>query len=297
MKLLKQLYHIDSQSRREQKMIVFIAGWLKENHIPFTLDKVGNILATKGESETYPCVCAHMDEVQDPRPEDFSVKRDTGVIYGFSPSKLGQCGLGADDKNGLWIALNLLRRLPVLKVAFFVGEEIGCYGSERVDLSFFNNVRFVIQCDRKNGSDFINKASSVKLCEDSFMNAVGMEKFGYKPCTGMLTDVVTLRERGLAVSCCNLSCGYYFPHTEKEVTRWPELENCLAFVEHICTTVTEVQPASVESRYSSYYYPYYHNGFTLSFFEDDELDTEVGNGGITVRNSSDTPGNCRSIQS
>lgn len=271
MKLLKKLYHIDSSSRKEENMIAFVESWLQENNLSYTKDESGNILITKGESETYPCVVAHMDEVQDPRPEDYSVKRDHGVLYAFSPSQRGQCGLGADDKNGMWVAMQLLKKLPALKVAFFVGEEIGCVGSSKVDMSFFDNVRFVVQCDRRNGGDFIHRASGVKLCEPSFMKAVHMEQFGYKPCTGMLTDVLTLRERGLAVSACNLSCGYYFPHTEKEVTVWPELERCLRFVEYICTHITDVQKATVVEPYTPYNYGY-HGGYTLSFFNQDDYE-------------------------
>ena len=51
-------------------------------------------------------------------------------------------GCGADDKNGLWIIINLLREEPVLKVALFVQEErtgdvAGCRGARACDLSFF----------------------------------------------------------------------------------------------------------------------------------------------------------------
>jgi hypothetical protein len=35
-------------------------------------------------------------------------------------------GLGADDKNGIWIALQCLKKYDTVKVAFFVSEEVGC---------------------------------------------------------------------------------------------------------------------------------------------------------------------------
>ena len=34
----------------------------------------------------------------------------------------------------------------------------------------------------------------------------------------MMTDVLELKEKGLKVSCLNLSCGYYEPHTDHEFT-------------------------------------------------------------------------------
>lgn len=243
MKTLKKLYRINSPSRGEDEMIRYLTAWLTSKKIPFEVDKSGNILVTKGTSETYPCVVAHMDEVQDRRPADYRICQAADVIYGFSASLKGQCGLGADDKNGIWIALKLLQRLPALKVAFFVGEEYGCIGSSAVDMSFFDDCRFVIQCDRRDKGDFIYKASGTLLCEKSFANAMKYKEFGYEACTGLMTDVQILRERGLKVSACNLSCGYYFAHTAQEVTCLSELQHCLKFVENACRTITEVQNA------------------------------------------------------
>ena len=44
---------------------------------------------------------------------------------------------------------------------------------------------------------------------------------------GMMTDVLELKERGLGVSCINLSCGYYEPHSDEEFTVKKDLLNCL----------------------------------------------------------------------
>lgn len=43
----------------------------------------------------------------------------------------------------------------------------------------------------------------------------------------MMTDVLELKERGLGVSCINLSCGYYEPHSDEEFTVKKDLLNCL----------------------------------------------------------------------
>ncbi len=262
MKILKKLYRTDSPSGKEQALADWICSWMRWMRIHHVQDAVGNILITKGRATTYPCVVAHLDEVQDPRPEDFKIKFAGDVIYGFSETKMQQRGLGADDKNGVWIAMKLIQRLPSIKVCLFVGEESGCYGSNRVDMDFFSNVRFVIQPDRKNGNDFINKAAGTPLCTQEFMEAMDLEKFGYKPCSGLLTDVLVLRERGLGVSSCNVSCGYHFPHTGHEVTRFSELKNCLAFVENACKTITTVQSMPLDKPL--------RNCWT-SYFEQDDL--------------------------
>lgn len=59
--------------------------------------------------------------------------------------------------------------------------------------------------------------------------------FGYKETDGLMTDIEQLKEQGLNVSCVNLSCGYYEPHTDNEYTSKKDLLNCLRFIEHIIT--------------------------------------------------------------
>ena len=59
--------------------------------------------------------------------------------------------------------------------------------------------------------------------------------FGYKETDGLMTDIEQLKEQGLNVSCVNLSCGYYEPHTDNEYTDKKDLLNCLRFIEHIIT--------------------------------------------------------------
>ena len=46
----------------------------------------------------------------------------------------------------------------------------------------------------------------------------------------------------MKVSCCNISCGYYEPHTAREYTILPELKNTLAFVKNIIRNCTDVYP-------------------------------------------------------
>lgn len=85
-------------------------------------DAIGNLYITRGISEDYPCVVAHLDQVQKIHSRDFRVIETRDIIFGYSPSKRQWEGLGADDKNGIWIALQCLARYDVIKIAFFVGE-------------------------------------------------------------------------------------------------------------------------------------------------------------------------------
>ena len=83
----------------------------------------------------------------------------------------------------------MLERFKNMKCVFFVGEETGCVGSGRADMDFFNDCRFVIQCDRRGNSDMVTHINGTPLCSDDFIRAVEPEKYGYAECTGLLTDV------------------------------------------------------------------------------------------------------------
>jgi len=258
--LLFQLYRIHSRSGSEKKMRRYLRKVAAEcGAEEIVTDAYGNLLITKGQSKTYPCLAAHMDQVQDAHSKDFTVVEIGGDVIGYSPKMHEQQGLGADDKNGIFICLELLRKFDVMKVAFFVGEEIGCKGSGEVDLEFFKDCRFIVQPDRKGSSDLITAMFCGSVCSEDFINAIGYEAYGYKKDHGTVTDVGELVDRGVGISCLNLSCGYYEAHSDQEITVLSELENCLNFVEHIVETCTDVYP--FEGGYGDWDYGYGRYGY------------------------------------
>ena len=264
--LLKALYCVFSPSNGEKKMRRFIKRHIK-NNIPaavVTQDAHGNLFVTKGEAESYPCLCAHMDQVQHLHPTDFVCIEDRGVIFGYSPKQHKQCGLGADDKNGIFIALQCLEHYDVLKCAFFVGEEIGCVGSHAADIEFFADCRFCAQIDRRGNSDMVTSISFDSICSEEFAKAADCETYGYAVSTGLMTDVEALRCNGVTVSCINMSCGYYEPHTDHEFTVVEDVKKCHVFVCHLIEHCTSVYPHKEDdyeyygsrdewNDYSSYY--------------------------------------------
>lgn len=242
--LLKQLFCIHSKSRKEGKLIKFLWNLIRQKYPEASIkcDKLGNMYITKGKSETYPCIVAHLDQVQERHSKDFRCYESEDIIIGFSPKHREQQGLGADDKVGLWIGLKCLQKFDAIKLAFFVGEEIGCKGSQEADMDFFKDCRFVIEPDRREANDLITVIGWTSLCSDEFLKDIGYKKFGYKETEGAMTDIETLKDNGLAISCINLSCGYYKPHSDQEFVYKPAVSNCLAFVEHIIKTCTKVYP-------------------------------------------------------
>ena len=149
MELLEKLYKTYSPTGHEKEMRKFIVRWIKENcrNTMIAKDKKGNLYITKGKANTYPCLAAHMDQVQKIHSADFGVYRSEDILFGYSKKNKRYEGLGADDKNGIWVALKCLQKFDVLKVTFFVEEESGCTGSENAVISFFNDCRFVLEME------------------------------------------------------------------------------------------------------------------------------------------------------
>ncbi len=254
MELLKQLYTIHALSGKEKQIRNFIKGYIFENipGVKITGDKIGNLYITKGQADTYPCIVAHLDQVQRLHSKDFRAIETEDIIFGYSPSNRCQEGLGADDKNGIWVALQCLIKYEALKIAFFVGEEVGCVGSGAANIEFFRDCRFVIQPDRRGYSDVITQISWESLCSEQFLSDIQPEQFGYNPTDGLMTDIEALRENGLEISCINLSCGYYEPHTDREFTVKSDLKKCLEFVQFIIEYCTEVYTHEAETYPGNY---------------------------------------------
>lgn len=246
-RLLKKLYAIHSPSGNEERMMNFLISYLKSlpGNIKLGKDSYGNLYAIKGESKTFPAIVCHADQVQRNHSKDFKAIETRDIIFGYSPSNHQIEGLGADDKNGVLIALEALKKYDSLKAVFFKEEETGCGGSSHCELSFFNDCRFVIQCDRRGNSDLITNIGCIDLCSEKFIQDIDPETYNYKCEVGLMTDVETLKERGLSVSAVNISCGYYNPHTDEEITVKRDLEKCWKFVQHIIEDCTETYPHEV----------------------------------------------------
>lgn len=233
MELLKQLYAIPSKSGMEARIKSFILDYLKELDLLVETDDFGNLFITKGVADIYPCVTAHLDEVH--TVEHRTIVEEGDILYAVDEQG-GRVGLGADDKNGVWIILNLLRELPVLKVALFieeerVGEVAGCRGSKACSLDRFDNVAYILAVDRKGDSEVVvGGKGGIQLCDEDFAPKSIMAQYGYSCVDGGRTDVVALKERGLKPPCCNISCGYYNAHKDEEYTDFTHLCKAYNFV-------------------------------------------------------------------
>ena len=233
MKLLRQLYGIHSPTGDEWNMICFVKEYLKE-HVPeanVRMDRLGNLYVTKGTpGGGYPTLACHLDQVQLQHSTDFEVLQDGDTLYGWSASRQEREGLGADDKNGIWICLRCLEQCPRLKVFMAVGEEKGCIGSNRADMRFFADSLYVLEPDCKGGEEMHAVLRGIPCACEDFIEALALPKHGFVLTEGKTSDILALTLNDIGVSCINLPTGYHNPHKDDEFSVFGELEHCLNFV-------------------------------------------------------------------
>jgi hypothetical protein len=252
---LKEVMAVQTTSYNTRLMNDYILKYVKELGGCKVIKRDGNIYVTKGQADVYPCVVAHTDTVHDIEKELHVVQ--VGDVLLSVNEKYERCGIGGDDKVGIFVALEVLRNTDVCKVAFFRDEEVGCVGSAVAYMKFFDNVSFVLQCDRRGYEDFVNEIFYTKLYSDEFSNAIQglLYKYGRVESDGGLTDVYQLTENGLDVCVANLSCGYYDPHSDNEFIKISEVYATLDLVQEICNDLGDSRweiPESDRSAYTRY---------------------------------------------
>lgn len=244
LELLKSVLMIQSVSYNTSEMVEFITRAANAAGATTWIEK-GNLYAIKGgdaDKSNYPCIVAHTDTVHKIIPkEHYSLIMNDDFIMAFNTDKKEITGVGGDDKVGIYIALSMLFTMDKIKAVFFRDEEVGCMGSGDCDMTFFDDVRFVLECDRKGNKDFINVIRGDKLQSEKFMNDVKpiINSYNYDFTFGGLTDVSELYKNGLTVCSANMSCGYHNPHSESEVVCISDVFRCEDMVLSIFTSLVD----------------------------------------------------------
>lgn len=238
--LLRDLLSVQAPSEHEARMQDFVYDWIEAN-VPdaeITVDNYGNIYAIKGKTDIYPCVVAHMDEVND-FTEDRNVIEIGNLFVGLNPQTGEYAGCPGDDRVGCYIALEMLRVLPAVKVAFFVEEEIGGVGSGHSNISYFSDCAFITQADRMFNFEFITETNGVTVNSKEFQDAIEptLDTYKYSFGHGSFTDVGVLTNRGVGICTFNIGCGYYDSHSTEEKVCIPDVENCMNIIYIACKTM------------------------------------------------------------
>ena len=227
-----------SNHRNEKIITHYVTKELDRLGISWEIDNIGNILATKGKAEVYPCVASHLDTVHD-FVTNFRIVQQKGNLFAMSGAK--QVGIGGDDKCGVFACLYYLEKYENIKAVFFTSEEVGTIGAYNIDLDFFKDCGYIIEIDRKGYGDLIDRYGSDLTTNGEFDLKTEdiQDKYEYKSEFGLMTDVFVLFERGVGISVINLSCGYYNPHRSEEYINVNQYWKVINFVDEMITALGE----------------------------------------------------------
>lgn len=233
-KMLIATLAVQTISGNDDAMIVYIREHLKDLDVIVQEDGFGNIYVTKGKSKMYPCIISHTDTVQS-IVNQMEIYRTGDTLFAFDPIKRHQCGIGGDDKVGVYLTLQFLIDYPTMKAVFFREEEGGCYGSSYAmenHKEWFNDIGYVIGVDRRGNKDVVTVSGGLLIASDEYLNTTEKlhEKYGYVECIGLFSDVDTLTTYDIGVSCVNYSCGYHEPHSSRETVSIKDVNKCYNLV-------------------------------------------------------------------
>ena len=188
-------------------------------------DEFGNLFIKIGESDVM--FTSHLDTAT-------SANTDVNHVIVDNIIKTdGKSILGADDKAGVTIMLNMIKNnIPGLYY-FFLGEEVGCVGSKKVagvqKETKIEGINKVISFDRRGTNSIITYQSSKRCASDTFGKALAEQfnsvndtfKYEIDP-TGVLTD--SIQFISIYPECTNISVGYQSEHTFSETQDIEHLE-------------------------------------------------------------------------
>ena len=192
-------------------------------------------------------VCAHMDTVHKHLPKSFVYEK--GKVS--SPQ-----GIGGDDRCGIYMILEIIKKLDV-KVAFFEDEEIGGIGSTeftKTETIKSIDVNYVIELDRKG-----NKDAVFYDCDNPKFTNFVTEKY-WKEAYGSYTDICNICPV-MGVAGVNLSCGYYNAHTLDEYVVTKELDKTISEVIKLIERSGEEKFEYIEAKYNKYWNYGYNYGY------------------------------------
>lgn len=184
----------------------------------FIKDPYDNLYWIIGDSDTM--FCSHLDTVGTTGSIEHEIDKNMIKTNGKSI-------LGADDKAGVVIMLEMIERNVPGFYLFTVGEEKGCTGSSKLSQKLekkldekFKNIKKIVALDRSGYRSVItHQSDGQRSCSDTFGNALCVElnKFGFNYVldpTGTYCDSAEFAD--LFPECTNISVGYFDQHSNRE---------------------------------------------------------------------------------
>jgi putative aminopeptidase FrvX len=203
-------------------------------------DEVGNYFLKIGESETM--FTAHLDTVCGDNIQE--VNHIAELIDGDAIVRTDHNTiLGADDRTGVLIMMYMIEKMIPGLYYFFIGEELGRLGSEKIAKctpEFFKAYKRCISFDRNGFGSVITHQGAERCCSPIFATALvneltqhtGHQHFSDK--FGSFTDSMSFSHNHLIPNCTNISVGYFDQHSVYETQN-------ITYLEKLCQAVTKVK--------------------------------------------------------
>ena len=216
----------------EDEVIDIINGFIS---FPLKRDEYGNYHITIGNSKSL--FVSHLDVTakQKLKVTKLNQKKDGKHFIKTD----GFTILGADDKTGVVIMLNMIDNKVPGTYYFLIGEEVGTIGSGllwKEQGEYLSSFDRCIGFDRKGYGSIINRQKGEYCCSDEFVNSLSKQfsnnGMDYKSdATGVSSDSALFM--GIIPECTNLSVGYFNEHKYTE-------EQDMDYMVQLCDTVTKI---------------------------------------------------------
>ena len=249
--LLLKLFRLYAPSNKEEPVLNFITDTLTNAGIPFQQDDNGNIYCLNYKN--VPLLSAHTDCVGTAESGEY-VRFIDIYPYGDDEIMKGIGNIGGDDKCGVFLILLYLLSKKPINAVFSICEEIGGFNGIKHLLEkikndeVFKSIPYCIVLDRKNPGDIICQKNDYgsKRFEDA-LSKIGA-KYGYAPILGGCSDMNTIKDY---MNGCNLSVGYYNPHSTTEFVSLKDLHNSWMYLQDLIINMPRDIP--LEKKVNTYY--------------------------------------------
>ena len=208
---------------------------------------------------------AHMDTVHGELPT--TITEVDGKIS--SPQ-----GIGGDDRCGIFIIMNLVKKLHC-SVLLCEDEEKGGVGARKfADSPFIKelDVNYILEFDRMNSNDAVFYSCD----NEEFTNFV-TDFTGFKKAFGSFSDISVIAPKA-KIAAVNLSCGYYRAHTVEEYVVYEEMMDTIKVAETLIKTECD-KFEYIPRKETSWDYNYLSNYFNTpkrsSVTKDLDIEIEV----------------------
>lgn len=250
-------------------------------------DKHGNYYCKIGKSDVM--FASHLDNACNKYETVYH------VFDGYLIKSDGSTILGADDKSGVVVMLNMIENnIPGLYY-FFIGEEKGLIGSKKLSKTKkIKNIKKVVSFDRSGYNSIITHQSGKRTASDEFGNALAYELNKYEPTFSYETDDSGVSTDSRAFEkiypeCTNISMGYDFEHTsyeEQDIEHLEKLAEACLKINWNSLPVKRDQNKNEYVRYSNRYpmnvrcgaeeeyLDLYYNAYKNAYVEKEKRDKE-----------------------